>query len=447
VLEAILMAGPKRRSRRWQRPGRLCWLAIALIIGGSPLAYGQQQISPLSLYAPPNPYGDPTAAPPGQSALQQSVVLRNRPDYDPLGIHAGGFLIYPKLEIGERYDDNIRATQHNRLDDFATTIAPSVAVESTWSRHALGLQAFGVFEEFADHSSENTSEYGVNLTGRLDMTEQDFLSGFTSYSHQVQPRDEPDDTGQRKPSAFDHYIAQSTYAHRFSRVEVSLNSRLDRLDYTTSFDNDRDRTDLTIGPRVSYLLSPSFIPFVQVGYLNENFDAPLDRSGVDRDSQSYNGSAGFTFDIDTILSGQITVGETHTNFDDPSFKDATFFGFDGVLTWNVTTLTTITGEISRREVVTTQAGSSSRIATQGSISVDHQLLHNVLIGGSLMYRNDNYQTSSRNDNTFDATIGVSYLLNRNAAISLSYAHEMRDSNFTDAGFDDNTVRLGLDLHM
>ena len=204
------MAGSKRRPRNWQWLGRLLWLALPLIIAGGPMAYGQQQISPLNLYNPPNPYGDPTAAPPGQSALQQSVVLRSRPDYDPLGIHAGGFLIYPKLELGERYDDNIRATQHNRLDDFATTIAPSVAVESTWSRHALGLQAFGVFEEFADHSSENTSEYGVNLTGRLDMTEQDFLSGFSSYSHQVQPRSEPDDTGNRKPSAFDHYIAQSS---------------------------------------------------------------------------------------------------------------------------------------------------------------------------------------------------------------------------------------------
>ena len=184
------MAGPKRHSRRkWQRLSRCLRLAILLVTVVVPPAYGQQQISPLtSIYTPPNPYADPTAAPPGQSALAQSVVLRIRPDYRPLGIHVGGFLVFPKLEIGEKYDDNIRATQHNRLDDFGTTIAPSIAAESTWSRHALGLQAFGVFQQFAEHSSENASEGGVNLTGRLDMTEQDFLSGFLSYSHQVQPR-------------------------------------------------------------------------------------------------------------------------------------------------------------------------------------------------------------------------------------------------------------------
>ncbi|MCI0430482.1 MAG: outer membrane beta-barrel protein, partial [Rhodospirillales bacterium] len=39
----------------------------------------------------------------------QSVFERPRPDYDPLGIRAGGFLIYPQVELGEAYNDNIFA--------------------------------------------------------------------------------------------------------------------------------------------------------------------------------------------------------------------------------------------------------------------------------------------------------------------------------------------------
>src|SRR5262249_50399172 len=52
VLEATLMAGSKRRPRNWQWLGRLLWLALPLIIAGGPMAYGQQQISPLNLYNP-----------------------------------------------------------------------------------------------------------------------------------------------------------------------------------------------------------------------------------------------------------------------------------------------------------------------------------------------------------------------------------------------------------
>jgi hypothetical protein len=443
------MAEPNRRARSTQRrPGRSLWLAIPFMLAMAMPAAAQSLVSPLnSIYSPPNPYGDPTAAPPGQSALDESVVLRNRPDYDALGIHAGGFLVFPNLEIGEKYDDNIRDTEHHRLDDFATTVAPSITAESTWSRHGLGVQAFGAFTEFAEHTSEDTNEGGINVTGRLDITDQDFLSQFLSYSHQVQPRDEPDDVGQRHPSVFDLYVSRSSYAHRFSRIEIRLDSSFQRLDYASDFDNDRDRSDFTIGPRISYLLSPSFIPFIQASYVDEAFDAAADRSGLDRDSQTYNAQAGFTYDIGTTLSGEVAAGVFHTDFDDPTFDPVTNFGFRGSLTWNVTALTTITGTISRQALVTTQIGSSSRIATQGILRVDHQLLHNVLIGGQVRYRNDDYQTSPREDNTLDAEIGASYLLNRNVSLNLDYEYTVRDSNAVDSSFRDNVIRLGVDFKM
>ena len=40
----------------------------------------------------------------------QSVTERPRPELDPLGIHAGGFFIYPRAELDQVYNDNIYAT-------------------------------------------------------------------------------------------------------------------------------------------------------------------------------------------------------------------------------------------------------------------------------------------------------------------------------------------------
>ena len=130
-----------------------------------------------------------------------------------------------------------------------------------------------------------------------------------------------------------------------------------------------------------------------------------------------------------------------------TFDPVTYPGFNGTLAWNVTTLTTITANIQRAEAVTTEAGSSSKIRTQGTMRVDHQLLHNVLIGGQIGYRNDDFQQSSREDNTIDAQIGASYLLNRNVSLSLGYEYQIRDSNQPDSSFRDNVVRLGVDLKM
>ena len=437
----------RHRGSRRARRGWWLWLALPLIATAVAPALAQQQITPLSIYNPPAPGGDPTAPPPGQSALSESVLLRSQPDYDPPGIHTGGFVIFPKLQIGEKFDDNIRDTDDNRLSDFGTIVAPSLTAESTWSRHALGLQAFGVFTTFAEHSSEDSQEGGVNATGRLDITDQDYLSGFLSYSHEVQPRSEPDDTGEKHPSVFDRYLAEQSYAHRFSRIEVRLDTQFQRLDYLQNFDNDRDRSDFSIGPRVSYLLSPSFIPFIQATYLNQAFDAPVDRSGFDRDDHSFTGLAGVTFDIGPVISGEVAAGAFHTEFDDPAFDPVTNVAFQGSLTWNVTTLTTITGSLSRQEIVTTETDNSSALSTRAAVRVDHQLMHNVLIGAGIGYRNDNYQGTSRVDNQFDFLVGASYLLNRNASISVGYEFTSRDSNIEADDFYDNVVQIGVDLHM
>ena len=61
--------------------------------------------------------------------------------YDPLGIRAGGFLIYPSLSVSEVYDDNVFAVDNNKDDDLITLIQPGVRAVSNFSRHRLGLTA------------------------------------------------------------------------------------------------------------------------------------------------------------------------------------------------------------------------------------------------------------------------------------------------------------------
>jgi hypothetical protein len=60
----------------------------------------------------------------------ETVLSRQRPDYDPLGIRLGGFKLRPSLVLGESYDTNIFATRTNTVSDFKTTIAPSVDLRS-----------------------------------------------------------------------------------------------------------------------------------------------------------------------------------------------------------------------------------------------------------------------------------------------------------------------------
>jgi hypothetical protein len=78
--------------------------------------------------------GAPAAHAQGQSAFQRdrNVTVRDRPrpNYDALGLRAGSFLIFPKIEASEAHEDNVFAEETNEKSDWVTSVAPSVRVES-----------------------------------------------------------------------------------------------------------------------------------------------------------------------------------------------------------------------------------------------------------------------------------------------------------------------------
>jgi len=91
-------------------------------------------------------------------------------------------------------------------------------------------------------------------------------------------------------------------------------------------------------------MSPYLTPFVQVGYLDRNFDAPRNRSGVDR-IRDLRCDVGMGFALDPALTGEIAAGVFRTISDD-STLDRHQPAREGTLTWDVTRLTTITGAVS-----------------------------------------------------------------------------------------------------
>jgi hypothetical protein len=48
-------------------------------------------------------------------------------------------------------------------------------------------------------------------------------------------------------------------------------------------------------------------------------------------------------------------------------------------------LTTITGNVSRREAATSTSSNSSKIASSVAFRVDHELLRNALLGAGIRY--------------------------------------------------------------
>src|SRR5271163_1858458 len=115
----------------------ICAMGLAL----PPVAArAQTDIPPPAPVQPPVGPTTPTqrpedAGPPLERGA--SVLDRPRPEYDPLGLRLGSFFLYPKLELGELYSDNVFATQSNKKTDFITVVSPTLDLRSNWSQNAF----------------------------------------------------------------------------------------------------------------------------------------------------------------------------------------------------------------------------------------------------------------------------------------------------------------------
>src|SRR5262245_9455769 len=98
---------------------RHSWFALPLAFVVVTSVLGAPVIQPIQRIFAPTPGTDPWA-----TEFERGSAA-DQPLREPRGLHAGGFLVFPRLEIGERYDDNIFATKNGRESDFITLISPS----------------------------------------------------------------------------------------------------------------------------------------------------------------------------------------------------------------------------------------------------------------------------------------------------------------------------------
>lgn len=420
-------------------------LALAGIVCAPQLAGAQQQQSD-------NP--DPNV----------TIEQRPRPDFDPLGIRAGSFLIFPSISLSGSYDSNAFATENDEDSDFGAILAPRVDVNSTWSRHALNFSAGAVGASWLDHNENDYLDAFATTTGRLDITRNDIASGTLRFDRLHEDRDDPDDSGTTSIGTSDrgnltrYYrgLLDTQYRHNFNRIFTVVGGGVQRLLYDDIGDREnsrRDRWEYGGRARLGYQVSPRIGTFVQGNYSWREYDEDqnIDGEFQKRDNHGWRAAVGTTVDITSIVFGEASFGYSKRYYDADGLNNSGGFGANGNVTWNVTPLTSLifsaSSEVLESTVTFEGDTAEGNLQNQVGIEVQHELLRNVLLNGTLGYTRDDFQGTSRNDNIYAAGFGASYLLNRNLSLNANYTFTKRDSDDDTAEFDRNIVLVGFTVRM
>ncbi len=380
-----------------------------------------------------------------------TVLSRPRPEYDPLGIRLGSFFLYPDVGLTETWNSNIYATPSNDKNDFITSLTPRLALKSNWNNHALNFSADSTITRYARYHSENYTDYTVAADGRLDIQRDSRLFAAGGYKIRHEPRSSPNNLGGTEPTEYQDTSALLAGEKDFNRLSFRLEGAFDAYRYfdvqnalgQTIAESLRDRNDTVVTLRTGYEVAPLRQLYLLTSYNWRKYQSPVDMFGFDRTSDGYTVALGAHYDLTGLIFADVFLGYRRQDYDDPRLRpvDGPTAGIK--LTWNVTALTTITGNLSREIEETVLANSSAYFATRASIKADHELLRNLILNARIGYENDKFEGIDRRDNYYEADLGATWLINRNFSLGGGYSYRTRNSNQPGTDFDENVVFLRL----
>lgn len=374
--------------------------------------------------------------------------------YEPLGVGLGSFRAFPTLTIFGLYDDNVFNTNTNEESSFLFKFTPALAIQSDWNRHELKLTAAADIYDYTDASSENRTDFRTRLDGRIDVSRPFRVLLNAGYEIRHEDRGSPDAVGgAAEPTQYDIIplgIKFDYLATRFGvQVEVGYSDFKwsdTKLVSLPSIDNsDRDHADLTATLKLRYEFSPGYRAFISATYLDRNYDLAFDRNGQNRDTTGAYYDAGVSFELSRLLTGEVFAGYSSFDFDDPAFESASGFDYGAALVWYPTELTTVRLDARRSFEASTLVDVGGVYTGLVQLSVDHELLRNVVIGAQLSFADEQFEGSGRNDTVYGVRLNGEYKLNRNIAIGLRYQYWDRNSDIDVDSYSSNEVGVFLKL--
>lgn len=387
----------------------------------------------------------------GRAVIGDTVPDRVHEDYDPIGIRAGSFMIFPSLDVRGEYSDNIYADRTGKVSDFIVGVTPIISAKSLWERHALRVTARGTFGFFADNSSENFEDADITTEGRLDISEGSTLSFDGVFARRHEGRDSPDDARGARPTIYYQIKPELTWNQRINRVSLRVRTAVEHLDFNDTRtdtgavidEDDRDRLMWTVEGRAGIDLSNSVQAYVSGLFDDRNYDQALDSNGYNRDSVGYGVFGGVIVELTGTISGEAFIGYRSQAFKDPRLTDINGIGGGLNVIWAPTKLTTVTITGQRTVEETTVSGGAGSFTTAAGITIDHELRRNLIITLGGRHLDRKYEGIFRDDHEWEGRVGVQYLFSRHFRLRGGYTFSTRKSTAITESFDMNVAYLNL----
>lgn len=382
-------------------------------------------------------------------AEEQAVTRQADSGLLPLGITVGSYRLFPSVSTTVAYDDNIYNRSSPSISDGYGRLAPSVDLRSLWARHSLILGADGEFRRYFKTTSENSDQFGANLAGRLDISNDSLLFVTGSLARRIEQRGTGGDILLAGgPNTYDQKSVGMKLRATPGRLLVEVQGDTSRYDY---LDNRNGATivDLSfrnflsksVGVRAGYAVSPGAYLFVDAG---KNWSRYPNSAGlIDRASNGYTLNGGLRLDVNPLIGGELSVGYIKQNFRSPVFNDVNGLGYSAAIFWNPTSFVSLRLAANRsvqRAPVVASAGIDQNSFV---LTADYQPLRRLLITATGQYVRSSFRGTGVSDNQFSETLTARYNVNRYLDLTSSVNFRQRAASIAIRDYTGNSINAGI----
>ena len=392
---------------------------------------------------------------PSVAALPVETKLRARNTdngFDPPGIEVGSLRLTPYVGQSIGYDTNPDQVESARKPSSFTRTEGGLGVLSQWSSNELKADLRGGYDTyFSDHGADRPDGSGT-IDYRFDAARDTVLDAEQRFTIDTQRPGSPE----LNVTAVDRPLITTIGetlggTQTFGRFAIGLHGTFDRTMYENAKLSDGTEQNLADGNfndyglhlRGSYEITPVFKPFVDLLVDRRQHDDSIDISGYRRDSDGIIGQLGTSFEINRLISGELSAGYGNRSYEDPRLKNIDGPVVNGNVAYAITPLTTFTLRAATTFDESNLAGASGTQSRSVSLDITHQLLRNLTLTGSLSYLNTQYVGVAITENTYSETLKAEYHFSRWLMGTASYNHEKLNSNSAGSSFSQDVVMIGL----
>jgi hypothetical protein len=302
----------------------------------------------------------------------------------------------------------------------------------------------------------------VAAQGRFDILRDEYIQGGAGLQLSHEDRASPDASVAGKyPTQFTVADGNLGFVRNVGIIGAMLTGDVQSYSYNNNVTNAdveipeayRDYIQYTVTPRATYEIVPGYHAFIQTPLNERQYDRGVDPLGFNHSSHGYEGDIGTAVNLGSALNGEVFVGYLRQDYEDRAFGSPQGLTGGANLLWNATDLTSFRLAVSRvveeeaAGITTPGTVSGSYIETTGKVSVEHELLRNVVLTASGTYFVDQFSGVNRTDNNYNAYAGAKYLMNRVLSLGFDANFWHRDSNQPGVNYDREIIGVRLHLQL